>query len=116
MKRLIPATVILIFIITICIGAHLYVNNACEQTLSGLKAYRNNTITADSLKNSWQKQKEQMALFVNHSFLDKITIYVGQLTLTPVTDTHEFDIIYNNIESVIELIKAEQKLAIHSFY
>ncbi|MBQ8741493.1 MAG: DUF4363 family protein [Clostridia bacterium] len=117
MKRLIPATLIFIFIIAVCIGAHMYVDNACDQTINDIENYYNQSITGDELEEKWQERKENMALFVNHNFLDKISVYIGQLTLTEEEDNSpEFDTVYKNIESILELIKAEQKFALHSFY
>ncbi len=116
MKRLIPAAIILVFIISICICAHICVDRACQKTIDDIENYRNKNITAAQLENSWKKRKEQMALFVNHGFLDKISVYIGQLTISTDDNSSEFDTIYKNIKSVISLIKAEQKFALHSFY
>lgn len=117
MKRLIPAAIILIFIISVCIYAHIYVARACEQTIDDIENYYNKSITAAQLENNWQDRKEQMALFVNHDFLDKISVYMGQLTVASNNgNSPELNVIYKNIESVLSLIKAEQKFALHSFY
>lgn len=117
MKRLIPAAIILIFIISVCICAHVFVDRACDQTVNDIEAYYNNKITASTLENSWKERKEQMALFVNHDFLDKISVYIGQLTVSSSNGSSpELNAIYKNIESVLSLIKAEQKFALHSFY
>ncbi|MBR3968242.1 MAG: DUF4363 family protein [Clostridia bacterium] len=114
MKRLIPAAIILVFIITICFVANIYVNQNCDLTLENIKKYQNNEISSSKLESIWQEQKEKMALFVNHGFLDKITIYIGQLSAKE--NKAELDVVYQNIESVIKLIKAEQDFALHSFY
>lgn len=116
MKRLIPAAIILIFVITVCIGANLYVNTSCKETLNDIDAYYNQTITASQLEKFWKERKEKMSLFVNHGFLDKISIYIGQLTVQENNNSPDSNVIYKSIESVLELIKAEQKFALHSFY
>ncbi len=116
MKRLIPAAIILVFIISICICAHICVDRACQKTIDDIENYHNKNITAAQLENSWKKRKDQMALFVNHGFLDKVSVYIGQLTISTDDNSPEFDSVYKNIESVISLIKAEQKFALHSFY
>ncbi len=116
MKRLIPAAIILVFIISICIGSHICVDHACRKTIDDIENYQNKNITAAQLENSWKKRKEQMSLFVNHGFLDKISVYIGQLTISTDDNSPEFDTVYKNIESVISLIKAEQEFALHSFY
>lgn len=114
MKRLIPAAIILIFIITVCIGANIYVNKNCDLTLEYINEYRNNKITNTKLEDFWQERKEKMSLFVNHGFLDKITVYIGQLAASE--DLSDSDIVYKNIESVLNLIRTEQEFALHSFY
>lgn len=116
MKRLIPAAIILVFIVSICIGAHICVDNACQNTIDDIENYYNKKITATQLENIWKERKEQMALFVNHGFLDKISVYIGQLTIATNDNSPEFETVYKNIESVISLIIAEQKFALHSFY
>ena len=85
-------------------------------TIDDIENYYNKKITATQLENIWKERKEQMALFVNHGFLDKISVYIGQLTIATNDNSPEFETVYKNIESVISLIKAEQKFALHSFY
>ncbi len=116
MKRLIPAAIILVFIISICICAHICVDRACKKTIDDIENYYNQNITGAQLENNWKERKEQMALFVNHGFLDKISVYIGQLTIDTNNSLPESYTVYKNIESVISLIKAEQKFALHSFY
>ncbi|MBQ8267424.1 MAG: DUF4363 family protein [Clostridia bacterium] len=116
MKRLIPAAVIFVFIISVCVCAHIYVDRACDQTVNDIKAYSRNQLTAAALENHWQERKEQLAIFVNHSFLDKVSVYMGQLTLITEENHLEFDTIYKNIQTVLSLIKEEQAFALHSFY
>lgn len=117
MKRLIPASIIFILVIVICIWAHIYVDRACADTIKDIESFYNKNITAATLEKNWQERKENMALFVNHGFLDKISVYIGQLTVLPTDEVKpELNAVYKNIESVLSLIKAEQKLALHSFY
>ncbi len=117
MKRLIPAAIILVFIITICVWAHICIDRACDKTLSDVKKFYNEKITAQELEKLWRERKENMALFVNHEFLDEISIFIGQLTLSSDENSRlELDMIYKNVETTLKLIKDEQTLALHSFY
>ncbi len=117
MKRLIPAAVIFIFIIAVCVTAHIFTDCACDKTLSDIEKFYDKKISADELEKAWKDRKEEMSLFVNHSFLDDISVYIGQLTLSNNDDSiPELDMIYKNIESTLNLIKDEQTLALHSFY
>lgn len=114
MKRIIPAVIIIVFVIIICIGANVYVKQKCDITLEYINKYRTGEITSQQLENYWQDQKEKLSLFVNHDFLDKITVYIGQLTIKE--NSVNFDVTYKSIESVLKLIKEEQEFALHSFY
>lgn len=117
MKRLIPALIIFILVIIVCFWAHIHVDNACTETLNDIEQFRNQKITGAQLEYKWQERKENMSLFVNHGFLDKISIYIGQLTVATTDNTSlELNAVYKNIESVLSLIKAEQKFGLHSFY
>lgn len=116
MKRIIPAVIILIFTISLCICSHTLVDRACDATQSDINDYRNNSISADKLEQLWQKRKEKMSLFVNHGFLDDITIHIGQLTAYDNPNDERFDNTLKSIQTLLTMIKEEQQLAAHSFY
>ena len=117
MKRLIPATIIFIFIISLCFSSHVLVYKITNKTLDDIDSFYNKTISAKQLQQSWQKNKEKLSLFVNHGFLDDISVYVGQLTIADADiKSPEFETIHKNILTIINMIKEEQRFASHSFY
>ena len=117
MKRLIPASIVFTLVIALCFWAHTYINHACQETLDDIENFYNQSITSSELEKNWQERKENMALFVNHGFLDKISVYIGQLTVAKNdSSSHEINVVYKNIKSVLSLIEEEQKFALHSFY
>lgn len=116
MKRLVPAAIVLIFTICICFVSFICVEKSCSKTLQDIENFYNNNITDTELKEHWQNRKEIMSLFVNHSFLDKITIYISQLTVIPDSNITEINAIRQSIEAILSIIKDEQKLTAHSFY
>lgn len=116
MKRLIPAAIILIFTVSLCVCAHMHVERTCNKTLEDIENYYNQSISADTLEQNWAHHKEQLSLFVNHSFLDKLSIYIGQLTISQNTKNEKFYTTYKNIQTVLSMIKEEQQLSTHSFY
>ncbi len=117
MKRLIPATIILIFVISVCTAAHICIDRACDQTIADIESFYNEEISGKQLEKIWKDRKEKMSLFVNHEFLDEVSVYIGQLTLSSEEDDiPELDMAYKNIKTTLSLIKAEQTLALHSFY
>ncbi len=92
------------------------IDRACDTTLDDINDFRNNSIAADTLELSWQKRKEKMSLFVNHGFLDDITIHIGQLTAYNNHNSEYFEHTFKNIQTLLSMIKEEQQLAAHSFY
>ena len=115
MKRLIPASVIFVLMITLCIVSHITVKKACFDTLKIIEEFNNQKITALELESKWQSKKEKMSLFVNHAFLDDLTIYIGQLTLNDSADERNQHI-YKEITTILSMIQEEQKLTEQSFY
>lgn len=117
MKRLIPAAIILIFTIIICIYGHLYIEKACDNTLDDIENFYNRQISSYELEKNWLDREKNMAIFVNNGHLDKITVYIGRLTVTSNKALNDdSDIIRKDIESVLSLIKEEQTLTAQCFY
>ncbi len=117
MKRLIPAGIIFVLVIAICITAHKFIDQSCEKTIVDIERFYNEEISGKELEKIWKDRKEEMSLFVNHEFLDEMSLYIGQLTLSSEEDNiPELDMTYKNINTTLSLIKAEQTLALHSFY
>ena len=126
MKRLIPASIMIIFIAALCIYSNVYVNRACKQTVTNIEQYYENCFSnsgstietlSQNLENNWQKRKETLELFVNHSFLDKISLYIAQLpVLAQSGNETQFILVCENIKELTEQICEEHKFALHSFY
>lgn len=116
MKRLIPAAIILAIIITLCVVSYLCIVEICSDTLHDIDQYYNKVISADTLNQNWESNKEKLAVFANHNFLDKITIYIGQLTLSENSKKEKSYEIYQNIKTILSIIKEEQRPSLHSFY
>ena len=116
MKRLIPAIIILVFTISVCISSHIYIKHACNDTLDDIKKYQNQSISASALESSWEQRKDKMSIFINRGFLDKISIYIGRLTVIDNTESLEFNTAQKNIATLLSMIKTEQRFAAHSFF
>ncbi len=126
MKRLIPAAFIFIFVLTICICGNNYVDATYKKTMAEINScyeiYQSGNKEqaeefAENLSNNWHKTKVKLAAFVNHSFLDNISVYMSQLPVLIQQDSESlFLIAYKNIESSLEQMAEEQKFHLHSFY
>ena len=116
MKRLIYAIIAFILLLSLTLYSHISVNRHCNTTLNELKQFQEQTITSDTLTQSWSARKEKMSAFVNHDFLDQISLYIGQITLENSDKDEFFSIAYKNIEVLLSMVRDEQQLAAHSFY
>ena len=124
MKRLIPASIMIIFIAALCIYSNVYVNRACEQAVTDIEQYYENCFSnsdstietlSQNLENNWKKRNETLELFVNHSFLDKISLYIAQLpVLAQSGNETQFILVCENIKELTEQICEEQKFALHN--
>ncbi len=116
MKRLIYAAVVFVLLLSLTLCSHVAVDHYCESTIKDVKNFYKQKISGDTLSNSWIEHKEKMSAFVNHEFLDQISIYIGQITLDTGNKDEKFSVAYKNIETLLEMIKEEQRLKLHSFY
>lgn len=126
MKRLIPALIIFLIVISLCISANLCVEKTSQKTLRQIEyCYQEfeagNTKKAlelsQSLKDNWHKDKETLEIFINHSFLDKVNLYICQLPVSIKNNSKsDFLIQYENIKTIFEQMTKEQKLGLHSLY
>ena len=95
----------------------MVVKTACDNLITDIDSFYNKNISADALQSNWQNNKEKMSAFVNHQFLDDISLYIGQLTVSDADiKSPEFNTTRTNILTIISMIKNEQHLAAHSFY
>lgn len=115
MKRLIPAAIILICVITVCVASHCYVWRTCDLTVNYVQDYQNQKINADELKNYWNKNKQNLEITVNHKLLDDISIYIDELAVNDLSDD-DFIITFQNIKTSLQLIKSEYRLAKNNFF
>lgn len=116
MKRLIAAAVILVFLISICAYSNTYVTRICNATVDELDRFLQNG-DSEELENSWHKSKEKLELFVNHSYLDKISLSIAELsTLSKSDNTTNIELTCNRIKELTDQIKDEQSFGFHSFY
>ena len=64
MRRLIPAAVILILTVAVCIYGHFYIEKACKSTLMDIDDFRNQKISAEELESRWHDREKNMAVFL----------------------------------------------------
>ena len=116
MKRLIYAIIIILFLVSLTFYSHYTVDNYCNDMLTDVEKFSNQKLSSETLTHNWTERKEKMSMFVNHDFLDQITLYIGQITLGNSQEDENFWVALKNIETLLSAIKADQRLAAHSFY
>ena len=97
-----------------CFCSHTVIQRSCDKTLQDLTEFKNKSISAKKLQSRWETRKEKMSFWVNHDFLDDISMYIGQLTLYNKNQSSATTC--KNIETILSMIKKEQQLSAHSFY
>lgn len=115
MKRLIPAAIILICVITVCFASHCYVWRICDITVNYVEDYKNEKINSRQLIDYWHKNKQNLEITVNHKLLDDISIYIDELTVKDLSDD-DYATTFQNIKTSLQLIKNEYKLAKNNFF
>lgn len=116
MKRLIYAIVAIALLLCMTLYSKFTVKQHCTNTLNELKQFKTHVISGDTLTKTWSNRKEKMSAFVNHDFLDQISIYIGQITLGESNKDQNFAVAYKNVETLLSMIIDEQQLDEHSFY
>ncbi len=116
MKRLLYAIAVLTLAVSLTIYSHFAVNQATKKTIADIEKFCNQKISGETLISTWRQRKEDLSAFVNHDFLDQISLYIGQITLGDSNEDENFVTAYQNIMTLLSMIQDEQRLAPHSFY
>ena len=88
MKRLIPAIIILIIIVSAFLGSYFYINKVCETAYEGIENCiqeyeEHGTAKADTtwLKNYWTSKEKILSFFVNHESIDDVELALSSAAL-----------------------------------
>lgn len=126
MKRLIPATILSVAIIIICVGANIAVKTVCNETKRLATECRTDAVSGDfssaiqksaELKKQWEDESKILLLFVNHKVCDDLSLVTNRIyyhCLNENTDLIITDI--SDLETLLHQIVSEQKLNSLSFY
>ena len=126
MKRLIPACILSVIIVCSCILGQITVKKYCNTAYNDIKECKEDFLDGKSenaynstvkIEKNWKKQKAVLAVFVNHSLLDEISQSVVQLPELAKADGKDtFLGECSEIQSMLTLIKEEQRIRGESFY
>ena len=126
MKRLIPAGILALIIIIVCVISNIQVTKTIEKSKKQIekceqlyleKDYHQAENTARDFKKNWTKTAKIISAYSNHCPLDDISALASVL---PETVNHkndfEFKATINQIKTSLDTIKSEQSLTFESLY
>ena len=126
MKRIIPACILAVVIISSCIVGQIVVKKYCDGVYNDLKECKEQFVNGEistaynlsvEVKENWTGNKAVLSVFVNHNLLDEISQSVMQLPEFAKTDGKDtFLGECSKIQSMLTLIKEEQRIRGESFY
>lgn len=123
MKRLIPAAVLTILLITLCVFSKTTVERVGKETNADIKECleaietegKNPDKEIKHLEKNWKNNMKVMSLFVNREKLDEVSGNIQ--TLKKHTDSRdEFDEACGKLKVMIDEITQEQNLSLITFF
>lgn len=123
MKRLIPAAVLTIILIILCVFSKVTVDRVGKKTNANIKecleSIENDKKDSEKkikkLETEWKKNMNVMSLFVNREKLDQVSGNIQ--TLKKYTDSRdEFDEACAKLKVIIDDIIEEQSLSLITFF
>lgn len=88
MKRLIPASILFVIVITTYISSLIYITKICNSTIDRLQniveIYEQNDSAKEeskNLKKYWEDKEKILSLFINHNHIDEIEQAISSLTV-----------------------------------
>lgn len=124
MKRLIPAAILFVLVITAYITSLLYITNSCDKTKAlldiSVTAYKENKTAqkeAKEIENFWNKKEPLLSVFVNHDRIDDIETAISLLNVyAKMPDNDLFYEYADNVKILIHQIMEDTKFTMHSIF
>lgn len=124
MKRLIPASILLILVIIVYLISLIYIKDSCKTANRLL----NNSISiydkqglaineANELEKFWDKKEKSLSLFVNHNHIDEIELAISAMNIY--ANDYENTLFFEYSEKVkvlLHQIMEETYFTIHSIF
>lgn len=124
MKRLIPAGVLLCFVIAVYLFSFNYINKSCNKTLNLLnettETYKTGETaekSAKKLKKYWDKEEIVLSLFINHNHIDDIEKAISSLNVYAKEKNNVIFYEYaDEIKILLHQIIEDSKIGAHSIF
>lgn len=123
MKRLIAASLIIVFILASCIVGKFSIDYYCKKTKRDLISCRDEFLSTegktdnsalDTLINNWKRRKTILAIFVNHNLLDTISVSINRLSTAQSEEIFMKE--YAEILWGLQQIVVEESIRAETFY
>lgn len=124
MKRLVPAAILFVLVITAYITSLLFITNSCDKTKELLEttitAYNTNKTAkkeAKAVEKYWSKKEPLLSVFVNHDRIDDIETAISSLNVyAKMPDNDLFYEYADNVKILIHQIMEDTKFTMHSIF
>ncbi len=124
MKRLIPASVLIIFVATIYLMSLNYINESCKEANelleSSVTEYETNGTAYEETKklnDFWEIKEKYLSFFVNHNHIDEIELAISALVVYSKDKSNILYLEYaDKVKVLLHQIKEETKISTHSIF
>lgn len=124
MKRLIPASILLIFVATIYLISLNYINNSCKEADKLLKSSVTDFQTSGTayentkkLNDFWDEKEKFLSFFVNHNHIDEIELAISALCVYSKDKNNILYLEYaDKVKVLLHQILEETKVSTHSIF
>lgn len=124
MKRLIPASILLLSVIAAYITGYIFISKTCEKAGRILTECEQEYLekgnaeeTAKKLSKYWEKQAIPLSFFVNHNRIDEIELEISSLKIYSKSENKSLFLEHvETLKMLLHQIKEDTKLSVHSVF
>lgn len=122
MKRLIPACVLLIFVITSYLIGYYYISKTCDtanellnQCVDIYKSDSNAYKNAKKLEEFWGEREGTLSVFANHGDIDQIELAISSLVVHSNSPDNKIFYEYSStVKTLLHQLQEDSKPSMHS--
>ncbi len=122
MKRLIPAAILLIFVITAYITGYFYTTRTCDtasemlnECITIYKSDKNAHNSAKELEKFWGEREGTLSVFANHADIDQIELAIGSLVVYSNSPDNKIFYEYSGtVKTLLHQLIEDSKPSMHS--
>lgn len=124
MKRLIPASILIIIVLTVYLISLNYITDSCKEANELLELsvteYEKNGTSYEKTKNLndfWNEKEKYLSFFVNHTHIDDIELAISSLVVYSKDKSNILYLEYaDKVKVLLHQIKEDTKISTHSIF